>query len=240
MNNYQAIAVEDPNPEDDRASTIESAASTDSNLIGINPDGTLMKATPAFKYKAKLEEEKKYNDQPPGPQMVYIIDNEEVIFVADANEIPAYFDDFVALYLKHQRNFIFYLGIAVISELVCGLLSYFERNDSLTELEALYPKASAAGLSNILNAIMIINGLFAICYYTLGGIAIMQRSSKLLGYFTSVSILGLLVEMILAYVDGFNFFIFLVRFVGLIYSRFINQILISLLLIPRVTQMNNS
>lgn len=46
--NYQSIWNEESNFEEEKASSLESAASNDSNLIGLNPDGTLMKGRRDF------------------------------------------------------------------------------------------------------------------------------------------------------------------------------------------------
>mmetsp|Transcript_5500 Transcript_5500/g.5926 ORF Transcript_5500/g.5926 Transcript_5500/m.5926 type:complete len:241 (+) Transcript_5500:29-751(+) len=217
-------------------SVVESAVSSDSNLLAVNPDGTVMKATPAFKYTKKLQEDDKAGEQNNNNQILYIMDNEEVIFYADVNEIPAYFDDFVALFIKHQKNFKSFLIIAIISELLFQIINYYNKSDILEELQYLYPDTPTSSLINILNLSMLADTCFAAIFYTLGFVAIFRASTRLLGYFTTLAIAGLILEMALSYVTTFNFFVFLLRFIALIYGKFINQILVTLLMIPRVTQ----
>jgi len=70
-------------------------------------------------------------------------------------------------------------------------------------------------------------------YYVLGYLALYTKSITLLQWFASFSLFGLIFEMVLAYINRFDIFIFIMRFIGFLYSRFLSQLLVSLLLLPR-------
>jgi hypothetical protein len=86
---------------------------------------------------------------------------------------------------------------------------------------------------SIFKLIFVAEGIYMMIYYPLGWLAIYKRSVKLYGWFSSISLIGLIFQMILAYANRFEITIFLFRFAGFVYSRFLNQLLVSLLLLPR-------
>jgi hypothetical protein len=81
-------------------------------------------------------------------------------------------------------------------------------------------------------------------FYPLAFMAVWTRSVKLYSYFATYALIGLILEMFQAYADRyiyisklithrFDIIIFLMRFVAFVYARFLNQLVVSLLLLPR-------
>lgn len=70
-------------------------------------------------------------------------------------------------------------------------------------------------------------------YYPLVGYAIRKQSIQFYSWFSVVSLIGLLLQIFFAFLNRFSIVLFLMRFAGLIYSRFISQMLLSLMLLPQ-------
>ena len=75
--------------------------------------------------------------------------------------------------------------------------------------------------------------IFCIFYYILGFIASAKKNLNLLNYFASFALFGLILEIILTYINKFNFVIFFFRILAYIYAKFLGHLLLNLLLLPR-------
>jgi len=64
--------------------------------------------------------------------------------------------------------------------------------------------------------------IYMLIFYPVGVFASWKRSVKLYGWFSTLALLGLIFQMILAYANRFEITIFLLRFAAFIYSRFLN------------------
>ena len=92
---------------------------------------------------------------------------------------------------------------------------------------------------------------FGLMYYPIGFVSIYRRSVKLLNWFTTLSLIGLLAEMLLAYINKyinnifsfwlnfffekkrFNLIIFFLRILSYVYGKFLTQLIVSMLILPR-------
>ena len=105
-------------------------------------------------------------------RVLYIVDDDEVIFYGDTNDIPVYFDDFVRLYLRHKKIFTYVVVIFLLAEIVFGVLGYLNRDATVLEvcysfylelminlmkLKNLYPQTSPEYLHKALRCTLISN-----------------------------------------------------------------------------------
>mgnify|MGYP000986711268 CR=1 FL=1 len=66
--------------------------------------------------------------------MIYIVDDDEIIFSGSANEIPGYYDDYVALFLKHFRYFKIFLLILIQTEIISDVIVLLHSKTTIDEV----------------------------------------------------------------------------------------------------------
>lgn len=66
--------------------------------------------------------------------MVYIVDDDEIIFYAHAHEIPAYFDDFITLFLKQARYFLIFVVASILLEIFLGFFEYMHKEEIIRQV----------------------------------------------------------------------------------------------------------
>lgn len=217
-----------------------SVLSESQGVIVENPDGTYFQGVPAKMRKgaftaeeAKLNGEINILENYPRNRILYIVDDDEIAVYSGFNQLPNQIDEFVDLYLRHAKYFAVGLILLMITELVLWALGYIERSQAISELMDTYKTNAQAELTTLYMSLLWSELGYIVIYYILGFLAVYKRSVKLYSWFATFSLIGLIFEMILAYINRFDIFIFIMRFIGFIYARFLNQLLISLLLLPR-------
>jgi len=217
-----------------------SVLSESQGVIVETPDGTFFQGVPAKMRKSPFTyEEAKQNgdlnilENYPRNRILYIVDDDEIAVYSGFNQLPNNIDEFVDLYLRHAKYFTVGLIILMVVELVLWVLGYVERNQAISELMDTYKTNAQAELTTLYMSLLWCELGYIVMYYILGYLAVYRRSVRLYSWFATFSLIGLIFEMILAYINRFDIFIFIMRFIGFIYARFLNQLLISLLLLPR-------
>lgn len=70
----------------------------------------------------------------PRHRILYVVDDDEIAFYSGMFELPTHVDDFLHLFLKHQRYFSFFLfSVMIIESLLC-LYGYFDRERAIEQV----------------------------------------------------------------------------------------------------------
>jgi len=213
-----------------------STLSESHGLILENLDGTYCRAVNVKAVKDEpnpaQQQDSRFEDYP-RHRILYVVDDDEIAFYSGFFEIPSNVDDFLTLFIKHQKYFAMFLSFLFIFEIILGFFAYVDREKAIDQLIRTYQNPAHDMFEKVYVGAIFAEIMYMVIYYPLGWIAAHRRSVKLYGWFSSFSLIGLIFQMILAYANRFEITIFLFRFGGFVYSRFLNQLLVSLLLLPR-------
>jgi len=215
-----------------------SVLSESQGVIVENPDGTYFQGVPAKFRKGPLTQEEGKEagnlfENYPRNRILYIVDDDEIAVYSGFQQLPVVVDDFLELYLRHARYFTVGLVVLMCVEIFLWVLGYMDRTEAVAQLMVTYNTTAQSELMTLYMTLLYCELGYVVIYYLLGYLAVYRRSVRLYSWFATFSLVGLIFEMILAYVNRFDIFIFIMRFIGFIYSRFLNQLLVSLLLLPR-------
>lgn len=65
---------------------------------------------------------------------MYVVDDDEIAFYSGVFELPTHVDDFVHLFLKHQRYFIGFLFITLFTETALATFGYMNRDKAIEQV----------------------------------------------------------------------------------------------------------
>eukprot|EP00930_Biecheleria_cincta_P031646 TRINITY_DN21962_c0_g1_i1.p1 TRINITY_DN21962_c0_g1~~TRINITY_DN21962_c0_g1_i1.p1 ORF type:complete len:241 (-),score=31.80 TRINITY_DN21962_c0_g1_i1:16-738(-) len=137
------------------------------------------------------------------------------------------------LYTRHERVFILLLLIQLILEALYATVFVVRMRRSIWELVAMYnwemtPKTAEI----VLWTAFVMQISYASLYYVLAATALWTKRPKHYQIFATTSLCGVVGLVFLAYVDKFNLPIFFLRLLAYIYSRFLQGLTASILLLP--------
>mmetsp|Transcript_18276 Transcript_18276/g.15931 ORF Transcript_18276/g.15931 Transcript_18276/m.15931 type:complete len:138 (+) Transcript_18276:81-494(+) len=108
-----------------RGSDTISSLNESKGMIFENPDGTYTHAVLA---EAKKKEEQKVAENTfngyPRNRILYIVDDDEIALYSGFYELPTRVDDFLGLFMRHQRYFVVFLTFMMIIESLLCLVAY--------------------------------------------------------------------------------------------------------------------
>eukprot|EP00929_Paragymnodinium_shiwhaense_P120663 TRINITY_DN92663_c0_g1_i1.p1 TRINITY_DN92663_c0_g1~~TRINITY_DN92663_c0_g1_i1.p1 ORF type:complete len:228 (+),score=69.47 TRINITY_DN92663_c0_g1_i1:192-875(+) len=137
------------------------------------------------------------------------------------------------LYSRHERVFLVLLVCQVLLEVLYDVVYVLRMQPSVMEFMAMYnyrlqPRTAEA----VFWVIFVLQLIFSIIYYSIAIAAMYTKQPKQYQLFANWSLVGIVGLVFLAYVDKFNLLIFFLRLLAYIYSRFLQGLTASLLLLP--------
>jgi len=100
----------------------------------------------------------------------------------------------------------------------------------------MYKDASMSALTGMYWGAFFIEASFAVIYYCLAGAAVYTGRPKYFEYFARCGVVGVFLEIALAYVNRFNLLIFFMRLLAFMYARVLKGFMVQLLLLPPAAQ----
>jgi len=139
------------------------------------------------------------------------------------------------LYTRHERVFMLLLFTELMLEVLYDVVYVLRMKESILEFMAMYnyriqPKAAEI----IFWIIFVVQLVYSIIYFSIAVVAMYTKQPKQYQLFANWSLAGIVGLVFLAYVDKFNLLIFFLRLLAYIYSRFLQGLTASLLLLPPV------
>jgi hypothetical protein len=139
------------------------------------------------------------------------------------------------LYSRHGRVFALLLVAQFALEVLYDVVYVVRMGPSVLEFVAMYnyrikPKAAEIILWTIFGMQLV----YSLVYYVIACVAMYTKQPKQYQLFATWSLVGIVALVFLAYVDKFNLLIFFLRLLAYIYSRFLQGLTASLLLLPPV------
>ena len=179
-------------------------------LVFENPDGSLHHALPSgTRYKRPAPE------TPPGDRL-----GRDWIFWD-----PELMRQIERIYAHHERAFIILIFLQFLLENGFNVLLIKHRGGTIDEIQRAYPFMTEENAMIVFWVLTGIGITFAAIYYILAGLCIYERRSIYMKYFSDASMVGIIGQVIFAYINRFNLVLFFLRFVIFSYSRFLLSIL---------------
>eukprot|EP01067_Filipodium_phascolosomae_P007389 Filipodium_phascolosomae@DN5901_c0_g1_i1.p1 len=136
------------------------------------------------------------------------------------------------IYGRHEKLFCTLLGIQLIFEILFdGIYLYFSKS-SMDEVRVVYPAMTPQDLWVSFVASAVLDCLYMICYYSVGFLAAAKHKPIYFDIFSTLALIGIIAQLVMAYVNSFNPFIFFLRLLGYLYAKFLSSLLQSIHLFP--------
>lgn len=137
------------------------------------------------------------------------------------------------LYTRHERVFVLLLLIQFMLEALYATVFFVRMRRSIWELVAMYSwEISPKTAEVVLWTAFVMQVSYAISYYIVAATALWTKRPKHYQMFATTSLCGVVGLVLLAYADKFNLPIFFLRLLAYIYSRFLQGLTASILLLP--------
>lgn len=196
-----------------------------------NPDGTITEAIPSeYKDKTKLAQNRTGSAR-------RAVDGDSDGSSGSLSDAAAQnmFQEVDFLYTRHERVLILLLVTQFCLEVLYDVVYVVRMKDgsSVIEFMAMYNwRINPKTAEFIFWVIFAIQISYSIVYYIIAIIAMWTKRPKQYRLFANFSIVGIVGLILLAYVDKFNLIIFFLHLLSYIYSRFLQGLTASLLLLP--------
>lgn len=168
-----------------------------------NPDGSLCQGFPPG-----------YKD--PGPRGR---EDREAGYANPAN-------DFVSLYLRHERLFMGLLVFQMVVDILFIGISVHEANLSILQLFDLYRPAHSSRefIRSLFWFSIGLDSIYFVCYYSLGAVCVITDAFSAYSWFSNLVLLGVMMQVIFAYLNKFNLIVFFLRLAVYVYSQYMSNL----------------
>jgi len=187
-----------------------------------NPDGSITEAVPSDVKPQRSKADRRResdgdSDSSTGSGVAAISMSQEVEF----------------LYCRHERVFILLLLIQFVFECLYADVFVVQMRPTVIELVAMYDWGiSAKAAEAVLWTAFTIQILYGVLYYSIAVAALWSKRPKHYQMFATICLGGVVGIVLFAYADKFNLPLFFLRLLAYIYSRFLQGLTASILLLP--------
>eukprot|EP00933_Yihiella_yeosuensis_P042095 TRINITY_DN3659_c0_g1_i1.p1 TRINITY_DN3659_c0_g1~~TRINITY_DN3659_c0_g1_i1.p1 ORF type:complete len:274 (+),score=38.79 TRINITY_DN3659_c0_g1_i1:123-824(+) len=190
-----------------------------------NPDGSITEAVPSNLKQARLKSNRRTEQSG--------ADSDASSNGSAASGTVSMSQEVEFLYSRHERVFMLLLAIQFVLEALYAAVFVVRMRPSVLEFVAMYNweiSEKAAGIT--LWTAFVLQAVYAIVYYGFSIAAIWTKRPKYYQLFANTCLCGVVGLVLLAYADKFNLPIFFLRLLAYIYSRFLQGLTASILLLP--------
>jgi len=153
---------------------------------------------------------------------------------ADATAMAVEYD---FLYSRHERVLLLLLAVQLALEILYDIVYVIRMESSVVELQAVYrvrTNVSTDTLEKILWTVFTLQVAYSSAFYVFAAVAIFTRRPKHYRAFANWTLAGIVMLILMAYVDKFNLLLFFLRLLSYIYARFLQGLTSSIVLLPPV------
>lgn len=194
-----------------------------------NPDGTITEAIPSSQ-----QEKPKKKKRTSGDNSSVDGDSDGSTNSLSENAASSMYQEVDFLYSRHARVFGVLLVCQFGLELLYNVVYVMRMAPSVLEFMAMYNyRIKEKPAEVVLWSIFGMQLIYSVVYYVMAGMALHSKQPKQYQLFATWSLIGIVALVFLAYVDKFNLLIFFLRLLAYIYSRFLQGLTASLLLLPQ-------
>jgi len=141
--------------------------------------------------------------------------------------------EFEYIYSRHEKLFLGLLLLEFVVETFFNVMYVYYAEFSMREVALVYHGLDLKILWKAFWVLFALEVLYSLLYYGLGFSAICRSRPRYYKWFAQVAIVGILGQVMLAYMNKFNLLIFFLRLMAYIYAKFLRNMLQSLqILVP--------
>ena len=221
--------------------SITSSIGEKKRLVIKNPDGSFMhcyKAGERDSIYLPLEKKKDNKDDIDAltisdTDLEFIVDNYEQF---DQGNI---LEQFVSIL---QRNIYIFTCLLVIEMLLTVFLIYFtwkKRESSMRLIQKLYPNLNMLHVRKLFYILFGISIIINLFFYPIGFYSIYEKKFKWLSIFSNISLVTGILNIFVVYINILFLVLFIMRLILYTFARFICNLLISIIVLPKKMQNND-
>ena len=221
--------------------SITSSIGEKKRLVIKNPDGSFMhcyKAGERDSIYLPLEKKKDNKDDIDAltisdTDLEFIVDNYEQF---DQGNI---LEQFVSIL---QRNIYIFTCLLVIEMLLTFFLIYFtwkKRESSMRLIQKLYPNLNMLHVRKLFYILFGLSIIINIFFYPIGFYSIYEKKFKWLSVFSNISLVTGILNIFVVYINILFLVLFIMRLILYTFARFICNLLISIIVLPKKMQNND-
>ena len=221
--------------------SITSSIGEKKRLVIKNPDGSFMhcyKAGERDSIYLPLEKKKDNKDDIDAltisdTDLEFIVDNYEQF---DQGNI---LEQFVSIL---QRNIYIFTCLLVIEMLLTVFLIYFtwkKRESSMRLIQKLYPNLNMLHVRKLFYILFGLSIIINIFFYPIGFYSIYEKKFKWLSVFSNISLVTGILNIFVVYINILFLVLFIMRLILYTFARFICNLLISIIVLPKKMQNND-
>ena len=221
----------------DDESLISSNIGDKNRIIIKNPDGTYMhcyktgeRDSTYYKKDNNSDDNNFDNLTISDADLEYIVENYDQF---DQNILLS---DFLKVLRRNSILFSSLLFIELILSLFCFYISWKKQKESIILINKLYKNLTIDNSRKAYMIVFISSFILDIIYYPLGFISIYLKKYKLLNFFANFSLITGILMIFIVYINIIFLAIFMMRIVLYTFARFICNLLISIILLPKKMQ----
>jgi len=200
-----------------------------------NPDGSMLEGVPpGYKDPTPPRSPRGLHGQPWGVLPVGLDELESANGITLAEEV-----DFI--YGRHERLLGSLLLVQFLLELAYNLVYILHSEPSIIEVVTLYRNNISRRTAEVIFWTMFgTQAAYAVGYYCVAGYAIWVKRPHAYRAFANWCLVGIAAQVFLAYINKFNLLVFFLRLLSYIYAKFLQNLSLSLQLLPQNNQGNNN
>ena len=221
--------------------SITSSIGEKKRLVIKNPDGSFMhcyKAGERDSIYLPLEKKKDNKDDIDAltisdTDLEFIVDNYEQF---DQGNI---LEQFVSIL---QRNIYIFTCLLIIEMLLTFFLIYFtwkKRESSMRLIQKLYPNLNMLHVRKLFYILFGISIIINLFFYPIGFYSIYEKKFKWLSVFSNISLVTGILNIFVVYINILFLVLFIMRLILYTFARFICNLLISIIVLPKKMQNND-
>ena len=221
--------------------SITSSIEEKKRLVIKNPDGSFMhcyKAGERDSIYLPLEKKKDNKDDIDAltisdTDLEFIVDNYEQF---DQGNI---LEQFVSIL---QRNIYIFTCLLIIEMLLTFFLIYYtwkKRESSMRLIQKLYPNLNMLHVRKLFYILFGLSIIINIFFYPIGFYSIYEKKFKWLSVFSNISLVTGILNIFVVYINILFLVLFIMRLILYTFARFICNLLISIIVLPKKMQNND-
>ena len=221
--------------------SITSSIGEKKRLVIKNPDGSFMhcyKAGERDSIYLPLEKKKDNKDDIDAltisdTDLEFIVDNYEQF---DQGNI---LEQFVSIL---KRNIYIFTCLLVIEMLLTFFLIYYtwkKRESSMRLIQKLYPNLNMLHVRKLFYILFGLSIIINIFFYPIGFYSIYEKKFKWLSVFSNISLVTGILNIFVVYINILFLVLFIMRLILYTFARFICNLLISIIVLPKKMQNND-
>lgn len=139
------------------------------------------------------------------------------------------------LYSRHERVFMVLLLTQLLLEILYDVVYILRMKEDLLVFMEMYQYRIQPKVAEVIFwLVFFVQLLYSVVYFSIAIVAMYTKQPKQYQLFANWSLAGIVGLVFLAYIDKFNLLIFFLRLLAYIYSRFLQGLTASLMLLPPV------